>query len=113
MTEAVPAEQAAAAEKKRPLLRRLPTSLIVTLLGIALTAWLLPAFTRQWDDRQKVRELHAQFADQIAATTAKALSRGALVARRPISVSARRDQLAPVETDWDIARARVQLKLAA
>ena len=53
----MPAEAEAAPEKKRPHRLRVPTSLVVTLVGIALTAWLLPAFTRQWDDRQKAQEL--------------------------------------------------------
>jgi hypothetical protein len=74
MSEAAPPEEpAAAAEKKRPLLRRVPTSLVVTLLGIVLTAWLLPAFTRQWDDRQKAHEVRAALASKIAAATADAV----------------------------------------
>ncbi|HEV8463145.1 MAG TPA: hypothetical protein VGQ38_20830 [Gaiellaceae bacterium] len=67
--EAAP-EAKAPAEKKRSLLRRIPRSLIVTLLGIALTAWLLPAFTRQWDDRQKAQDVRATVASQIATGTA-------------------------------------------
>src|SRR5262249_21299243 len=74
MTEPGPAEQAGGVEKKRPLLRRVPSSLIVTLIGIALTAWLLPAFTRQWDDRQKARDLKASLADEMSAATATLLS---------------------------------------
>jgi hypothetical protein len=50
-----------------------PTSVILTLLGIALTAWLLPAFTRQWDDRQKERELKAALVSDIASATAETL----------------------------------------
>jgi hypothetical protein len=46
---------------------RIPTSIVVTFLGIALTAWLLPAFTRQWDDRQKANELKARLVQEIAA----------------------------------------------
>lgn len=115
--------------------RRVPTSLLVTFVGIALTAWLLPAFTRQWDDRPKVRELQAVFADEIAASTTSALARGAGVVQadlksilepRPHFNSAqegslagsraflrRQRSLAPIETDWDVARERVRLKLAA
>ncbi len=47
--------------------------MFVTLLGIALTDWLLPAFTRQWDDRQKARELKAAVITQVAAATAAQL----------------------------------------
>src|SRR4051812_20833160 len=77
MDEAAPGEAAAAAEKKRPLLRRVPTSLIVTLLGIALTAWLLPAIARQWDDRQKAHEIQAGLITDMASATARVLADGA------------------------------------
>jgi hypothetical protein len=45
----VPAKEKAAAKSVRP---RVPTSVVVTVLGAALTVWLGPAFTRQWEDRQ-------------------------------------------------------------
>ena len=64
-TAEVPAERAA------PRRWKVPTSIVVTFLGIALTAWLLPAFTRQWEDRQKARELQAGIADNIALATAE------------------------------------------
>ncbi len=57
MGDAAPSEAGAPPEERRSFLHRVPTSLVVTLVGIALTAWLLPAFTRQWDDRQKAQEL--------------------------------------------------------
>src|SRR5258706_30058 len=76
MTEAAPAEQAVEAEKKKRLFHRIPTSLFVTLLGIALTAWLLPAFAHQRDDRQKAQEFKAALAAQIAAATADAVTAG-------------------------------------
>src|SRR5262245_16834725 len=81
MDEAAPAA-GAAAEKKRRLLRRVPTPLVVTTLGIALTAWLLPAFTRQWDDRQKAQELKANTVSQMAAATADAVLQSKRVQRQ-------------------------------
>ena len=75
MDEAAP-EAGQAAGKKRPLLRRVPTSLVVTLIGIALTAWLLPAFTRQWDDRQKAHELKASIVTDMASATAQMVGEG-------------------------------------
>jgi hypothetical protein len=53
MGEAAPTEARAAAETKRPRLGRLSKSLLVALAGIALTGWLLPAYTRQWDGRKQ------------------------------------------------------------
>jgi hypothetical protein len=73
--EAAP-EAKAPAEKKRPLLPRIPTPLIVTLVGIVLTAWLLPAFTRQWDDRQKAHELQSALVTEMADASAPALLGG-------------------------------------
>ena len=52
---------------------KIPTAVVVTFVGIALTAWLLPAFTRQWDDRQKAQDLKASIASQLAAATSRAL----------------------------------------
>jgi hypothetical protein len=46
----------------------------LTLVGIALTGWLLPAFTRQWDDRQKAHELGTSLVAQMAQATGDALT---------------------------------------
>jgi hypothetical protein len=55
-------------------LPRVPTPLIVTVLGITLSAWLLPAVTRQWDDRQKAHDLKAALVAEMAPATADALT---------------------------------------
>jgi uncharacterized membrane protein YcjF (UPF0283 family) len=88
MTEAAPAEQAVEAEKKKRLFHRIPTSLLVTVIGIALTAWLLPAFTHQWNDRQKAQQLKAALAAQIAAATSQALIMSKQDARRTAELRA-------------------------
>ena len=122
MTEAAPAEQAVEAEKKKRLFHRIPTSLLVTLVGIALTAWLLPAFTRQWDDRQKSHELSASLGAQMAASTARVLEdtrarfyhqaypifSGAKRGRHP-----HRSSLPKAETDWSVAGFRIEAALLA
>ena len=122
MDEAAPPEPGAAAEKKRPLLRRVPTSLVVTLLGIALTAWLLPAFTRQWDDRQKAHALAATIGEQMAASTARILEQTRTKLYRqnaPILMNRRVGEnfFAPsfgqAETDWSVASARIEATLLA
>jgi hypothetical protein len=58
--------------------RRIPTPVVVTLIGIALSAWLLPAITRQWDDRQKAHDLQAAIVTDMASATARMLTRGEL-----------------------------------
>lgn len=84
MTEAVQAEHAVEAEEKGRHLPRVPTSLIVTLLGIGLSAWFLPALTQQWHDRQKVHELRVALGSQIAAATARALIQSNAELRRTV-----------------------------
>jgi hypothetical protein len=77
--EAEAEEKQAKAAEKKPLHRRFrrpPTALFVTLLGIALTAWLLPAITRQWNDRQSAHTLQAGIVSGMTAASARALQRG-------------------------------------
>ena len=66
-------------------LRRIPRPLLITFVGLALSAWLLPAFTRQWDDRQKARELQASLITQISTATANALIAGRNLVLRPLT----------------------------
>jgi hypothetical protein len=70
----VPAKEKAATRSLRP---RVPTSVVVTLLGAALTVWLAPAFTRQWEDRQQARDLQAGFAEQIVVSAFRTIRDGA------------------------------------
>ena len=42
---------------------RVPTSVAATLLVAMLSILVGPAFARQWDDRQKARDLKAAIAD--------------------------------------------------
>jgi len=41
---------------------------VVTLLGAALTVWIAPAFTKQWGDRQRARDLKAAIAQEMVAS---------------------------------------------
>jgi hypothetical protein len=73
----VSATKKAVAKRLRP---RVPTSVVVTLLGAALTVWLAPAFTRQWEDRQEARNLQAGFAEQIVVSAFRTIHDGARLA---------------------------------
>ena len=66
-------------------LLHVPKAVLVTLLGLAVSAWLLPALTRQWDDRQREHELKAAIVADIATSTARAVvgSEGIWEAVRP------------------------------
>jgi hypothetical protein len=101
--------EGAAPSRPRSLLRRVPTSLIVTLVGIALTAWLLPAFTRQWDDRQKAHDLKAVMVTDMAASTARALAAGkpARAASDTQEVDAKR------RDEWALASVEIEARLRA
>jgi hypothetical protein len=109
MSEAAPAA-GEAAKKKRPLLRRIPTSLLVTLLGIGLTAWLLPALSRQWDDRQQAHELQAALVSKMALASAKAFVAGhnAMLVRQSPEPAGR-----PGEEQWAIESFEIESRLRA
>jgi hypothetical protein len=102
-----PDKPGADAKKKRSILGRIPASLVVTLVGIALTAWLLPAFTRQWDDRQKAYVVKSGIVADIAAASAHALTGGeAIWAKQPV----KRSQVAD---EWSLASIQIQSQLRA
>ena len=110
MDEALPAEAGTPREKKRPRLLRVPTSLVVTLVGIALTAWLLPAFTRQWDDRQKAHEFKAALVTDMAIATARALTGGENLLYSPRPTTARPS---PARQDWSRESLQIEARLRA
>jgi hypothetical protein len=62
-------EKAAQEEKPRRERRRfhVPTSVLVTVLVAGVSVWVAPALTRQWDDRQKARELRVASAESVIA----------------------------------------------
>jgi hypothetical protein len=53
--------------------RRRRVSRVLVPLGFLVTALVIPAFTRQWDDRQKAQELKASLVRRMAAATTSAL----------------------------------------
>jgi hypothetical protein len=63
-----------ASETARRLWKRFQSPIVLTLLGIALSAWLLPAIARQWQDRQKAQELKAALVTDMASSTARILA---------------------------------------
>jgi hypothetical protein len=66
--EAAAAKDTAAQEQttvRKPRRLRVPTSLLVTVLVAAVSVWVAPALTRQWDDRQKARELRVAITEEM------------------------------------------------
>jgi hypothetical protein len=94
------------ADRPDRLRLRLPTSLVITLAGATLSVLILPAITKQWEDRQKARELKASLVDEIAAVAA----RSAAEALRP--ETSRADREALMES-WNIEHFRIKVKLRA
>lgn len=92
----------------------------MTLAITLLTAWVLPALTRQWQDRQKARELTALLVAQIGQNTSKALVTSSFITfnRFPSSADASRagfnQQLFnELDLDWRTSSAQVEAQLLA
>jgi len=97
-------------ERKRR--RGLPPQVIATLVGVTLSAWLIPAFTRQWEDRQKARELKAAITDEIAAATSRTLNAGLDVGKAQQSKT--RGRLYDAAGDyWEPASLKIAMKVRA
>lgn len=91
------------AQRKRS---RVPGSVLITLLVALLSVWVAPALARQWDERQKARELQAVLAQDVAVSTAAALGDG-------FAALAGTESLDPATAakEWDTARARLETEL--
>jgi hypothetical protein len=87
---------------------RIPTAVFVALLGIVLSAWLLPAFTRQWDDRQKANELKVSLVSDISAASANAIADGEQI--RPVGGGVLQ---AHAVRAWAIATLELEARLRA
>ena len=119
-TAAAPEESAASDEKAEPEAKprggrrrfRVPTSVLVTVLVAVLSVLVAPAFARQWDDRQKVRQLRAAFAQEIATGTARTLATGVAIARIE-DLRLRGERSAAARGAWDVRRLTVEMKLRA
>jgi hypothetical protein len=106
-----PAEERPA-RKTQPRQKRrwkVPTTVLVTLLVALLSVAVGPAVTRQWDDRQKARQLQVELIELVWSTTADI--QGEL---RSLGYSSRRDPW-PVRDsifdEWEISRQAVETKL--
>jgi len=101
-----PADEAAAAPARRRL--RIPKALLVTALGFALTAWLVPAMTRQWDDRQKEHALKAVVVADMGKDSAQALVGGEEIWSGQKLSSGQRAQIGK---QWELAALEMEARL--
>ena len=79
------------------------------MLGLALTAWLLPAMTRQWDDRQKEHELKAAVIADMASATARALVTGEAIWPQQLPPPAP----AASATRWELSALEIAARLGS
>jgi hypothetical protein len=101
--------EATSESRKRSWWRiKLPTAVVVTLAGVALSAWLLPAFTRQWDDRQKANDIKVALVTDIATATASALSDG-----EQVWVTDDRAQRSKAVRAWSLESLQMEARLRA
>jgi len=87
---------------------RVPSSVVLTLVVALLSVWVAPAFARQWDERQKARELQAALAQEVAVATTAAIGDGLAALTGAESL----DPMAAAK-EWDTARARLEAELRA
>jgi hypothetical protein len=105
--EARPPDPPTATATQRLL--RLAKAAGITVLGLALTAWLLPAMTRQWDDRQKEHELKASVIADMASATARALVAGEAI--WPLQSTPRVPKASA--TQWDLSALEIAARLGS
>ena len=115
MTDAaLPEYRARAAEQAKArsrLWQRVPTPIVVAVVGIVVGSWLIPAFTRQWDDRQKANEVRASVAYEVASATARALSDAQEASLAGIWKGSSRPSTSAAAKEWAVASPRIQARL--
>jgi hypothetical protein len=101
-----PAKETQPRQKRR---WKVPTTVLVTLLVALLSVAVGPAVTRQWDDRQKARQLQVELIELVWSTTARIEAE-----LRSFGYSSRQDPW-PVRDaifdEWEVSRQTVETKL--
>ena len=92
---------------------RVPTPIVVAFLGVVLGSWLIPAFTRQWDDRQKAGELKASIVAEIASATGRALLDAHEASMTPAGAPSVRGAIPAAGKDWSVANLEIRARLQA
>jgi hypothetical protein len=105
------APPAAVPSRWRSLWARAPKPVLMVLFGALVSAWLVPAFTRQWQDRQKEREIKVGLVSEISDSTSDALVTSQFVASRALTSG--QAEYNRVSLDWARRSAQVEATLAA
>jgi hypothetical protein len=80
---------------------------VVAVAGVLLSAWLLPAMTRQWSDREKEHELKAAVVGDMAAATARAL----VGAEAIWSQNVTRQTRVRIGDQWELSSLQIEARL--
>lgn len=105
------APPAAVPSRWRSLWARAPKPVLMVLFGAAISAWLVPAFTRQWQDRQKEREIKVALVSEIGDSTSDVLVTSQFVASQALTDG--QAEYNRVSLDWARRSAQVEARLAA
>ena len=97
----------------RPRLRWLPKPVLMVLFGAVVSAWLVPAFTRQWQDRQKEREIKVALVSDIGDSTSDALVTSQYVANLAFPGATVQSEYNRFSLDWSRRSAQIEAKLQA
>jgi len=98
----------------------LPKTVVFTAALTLLTAWLFPALSRQWQDRQKARELKASLITQIGKNTSEALITSSFLtgnrfpsSRDPARRGWNQEVFNRLDLNWRTSSAEVEAQLRA
>ena len=124
---AAPAAGVEGAQGARPLhrlrprwLAHIPKTIVATAVLTLLSAWIFPALSHQWQDRQKAREMTASIVSQIGKNTSDALVTSAFVnfnrfasSDDPSRRGFNQDVFNQLDREWRTSSAEVDAELRA
>ena len=99
---------------------RLPKSILVTAAVTVATAWLFPALSHQWQDRQKAKEVTAAIVSRIGSDTSQALVTSSFLtynrfhaSDQPSKFGFNQDVFNKLDLDWRTSSAEIEAQLQA
>lgn len=105
------APPAAVPSRWRSVWARAPKPVLMILFGAAVSAWLVPAFTRQWQDRQKEREIKVALVSEIGDSSSDTLVTSQFVASQALTNG--QAEYNRVSLDWAQRSAQLEARLKA
>lgn len=94
-----------------PRLRRPAIGALGVVATALVTAWVFPAMTKQWDDRQKEHELKASVISDIAAASAHALVGGEAILGEDLDRTARASLRRRVGNQWELSALETEARI--